>query len=232
MAKCPICGEKIPMLTKAKTSDGVICFRCASICASYATLPTTTIKSYWDINKARWNTFTATQILKSFASGAVTIDETHRFFIFGNVKKLKVRPIVYSFDEVEGYEFETVGGKTEIKTKGSLTRAMVGGVIAGPVGAIVGSTTAKQEVKTVGGMQLIKVRLKTYAGIIYQTSSNCTMGFTGFLDRCMEESQNSSGESVSSISAADEILKYKALRDEGIITEEEFQKKKSQLLDQ
>ena len=42
---------------------------------------------------------------------------------------------------------------------------------------------------------------------------------------------NISQESTHCASAADEIRKYKALMDEGIITEEEFLSKKKQLLD-
>ena len=98
MAKCPICGEKLGLLAKVKVSDGDICPVCASICASHATLPIATIQGYWETNKARWGSFTPTQTLKSLASETITIDDTHRYFIFGDVKKLKVEPVVFSFD--------------------------------------------------------------------------------------------------------------------------------------
>lgn len=44
----------------------------------------------------------------------------------------------------------------------------------------------------------------------------------------MNSTKNSDSQNIS---AADEIVKYKKLLDEGIITESEFQLKKKQLLD-
>lgn len=231
MAKCSICGEKLGLLAKVKTSDGEICPRCASICASCATLPTATIRAFWETNKARLDTFTATQVLKSLGSDAITIDDTHRYFVFGDLKKMKVEPMVFSFDEVDSYEFETVGGKTVTKKKGGITRAVVGGVVAGPVGALVGSGTAKAETKTVGGIRMTKVNFNAYTGKLQRMSSNYPMGFTDFLDRCISEApEEPVAAAQTAPSAADEILKYKDLLDKGIITAEEFAAKKAQLL--
>ena len=229
MAKCPICGEKLGLLAKVKVSDGDICPVCASICASHATLPIATIQGYWETNKARWGSFTPTQTLKSLASETITIDDTHRYFIFGDVKKLKVEPVVFSFDEVDSYEMETVGGKTVTKKKGGITRAVVGGVVAGPIGALVGSGTAKAETKTVGGVKMTKVHFTTYAGKVQRMSSTYPIGFTDFLDRCIADA-SSEPATTAVASAADEILKYKELLDKGIITAEEFSAKKAQLL--
>lgn len=232
MATCPICGEKLGILTKAKTSDGVVCTRCASISASYATQSTDAIKGYWDTNHARWSVFEATQTLKSFGSDCITIDNPHRLFVLGDIKKAKVEPVVFSFDEVDSYEFETVGGKTVTKKKGGITRAIVGGAIAGPVGAVIGSGTAKEETKTTGGIKMLKVHFTTYAGKVERMSNIYPMGFTDFLDRCIDEAKDAltSQATASAASAADEILKYKSLLDQGIITDDEFQTKKMQLL--
>lgn len=230
MAKCAICGDKLGLLGKMKTSDGEICPVCASICASHATLPTATIREYWETNKHRREVFTPTQVLKSLACDAVTIDDTHRYFVLGDLKKLKVEPVVFSFDEVDSYEFETVGGKTVTKKKGGITRAVVGGVVAGPVGALVGGGTAKEETKTVGGIKMVKVNFNFHSGKLQRMSSNYPHGFTDFLDRCISEASEEPVAAMSTSSAADEILKYKDLLDKGIITAEEFAAKKAQLL--
>lgn len=232
MAHCAICNGKFGVFGKVKTSDGIICGRCASICASSATLPTATIKGFWLTNQTRWDTFTPTMVLKSFMSDIITIDDTHRYFIFGDVKKLKFTPVVFSFDEVKSYDFETVGQTVVTKKKGGITRAVIGGMVAGPVGALVGSGTAKAESKKTGGVTLTKVHFVTHTGNLYHASSNYPTGFVAFLDSCIGESQAAQNQPVlvSSGSSADEILKYKELRDEGIITEEEFQAKKTQLL--
>lgn len=227
MAKCSICGKKLGLLVKVKVSGGDICPMCASICAAHVTLPIATIRGYWETNKARWKLFTPTQTLKSLASEVITIDNTHRYFIFGDVKKLKAEPVVFGFDEVDSYEMETVGGKAVTKKKGGITRAVVGGIVAGPVGALVGCGTAKAETKTVGGVKMTKVHFTTYAGKVQRMSSAYPIGFTGFLDRCIADA---SAEPAAAASAADEILKYKELLDKNIITAEEFSAKKAQLL--
>ena len=218
-------GLTIP---KIKASDGDLCPMCASICSDHATLSTATIKEYWNTNKGRLSSFTQTQSLKSIASETITIDDTHRYFIFGDLKKLNVDPVVFRFDEVDGYEIESVGGKTVTKKKGGITRAVVGGVVAGPVGALVGSGTAKTETKTVGGIEITKVFFSTYAGRIQRSSSSYPIGFTEFLDRCIADKDPVPTSGTTS--AADEILKYKELLDKGIITAEEFSLKKAQLL--
>ncbi len=46
----------------------------------------------------------------------------------------------------------------------------------------------------------------------------------------MEQAKEETFTAQSGTSAADEILKYKQLMDQGIITEEEFEAKKKQLL--
>lgn len=229
MAKCGICGKKLGMLVRAKASDGDICPVCASICSSYATLSIATIQGFWETNKKRLSVFAPTQFLKSLASETISIDDKHRYFVFGDMKKLKEAPVVFSFDEIDSYEIETVGGKTVTKKKGGITRAIVGGAVAGPVGALVGSGTAKVETKHVGGTELTKVYFTTYAGKTQRMSSSYPFGFTDFLDRCMA-SKTAEGAETATTSVADEILKYKELLDQGVITNEEFSLKKLQLL--
>ena len=132
--------------------------------------------------------------------------------------------------EDESYEFETVGGKTVTKKKGGITRAVVGGVVAGPIGALVGSGTAKAETQTVGGIRMTKVNFNTYTGKLQRMSGKYPMGFTDFLDRCISEASADPTATGQVSSVADEILKFKDLLDKGVITPEEFAAKKSQLL--
>lgn len=161
-------------------------------------------------------------------SETITIDSTNQLFIFGDISKMKFTPIFYAFNEVDGYEFEIVGQKTVTKKKGGLTRALVGGAIAGPVGALVGSVTAKEETKTTGGKSILKVNFITYSGKNQRICSNAPTGFTNFLDDCMAIEAITQPTNISS--SADEIIKFKELLDKGIITLEEFDAKKKQLL--
>lgn len=54
----------------------------------------------------------------------------------------------FTFDELADYTVE-VDTKTVTETKGGLTRAVVGGIVAGSAGAIIGGSTAKTVSHTV-----------------------------------------------------------------------------------
>lgn len=231
MANCPICGQKIGFLLKSQVSDGVICSGCASICPSHSTKTVLDMQKYWNTNKERQKMFSPTQKLKSFMSDVVTIDFTNKLFVLGDISKMKVTPIFYSFDEVDGYEFEIQGQKTVTKKKGGITRAIVGSAIAGPVGAIVGSGTAKEETQTTGGVRVLKIDFDTHAGKTNRRCTNVPTGFTNFLDECMASKEENDKQQIPlTSSSADEIVKFKDLLDQGIITQEEFDAKKKQLL--
>jgi len=230
MAKiCPVCNQKIGLLMKSKVSDGEICSSCASICSAHATKTLNDIHTYWNTNKERENIFSPTQKLKSLMSEVITIDSTNNLFIFGDIDKIKTKPIFYAFNEVDSYEFEIVGQKTVTKKKGGISRAIVGGVVAGPVGALVGSGTAKEETKTTGGTTILKVNFITHTGKNQRVCANAPTGFVNFLDDCITIEETVNNTTQTSIST-DEIIKFKALLDQGIITQEEFNKKKKELL--
>ena len=233
MAKCPICNGTIYFMEGIKTKDESICSECAHIVASPKNFTANEIKLLWQHNHARWQSFTETKILHSPESLYVSIDETHRFFIFGRGHGNNQEKVVYSFDEVDSYEYITIKGETVTRKKGVLGRAVVGGLIAGTAGAIVGGVTAKTTVESTPDMKKIKVYLTTRSGKVQEMSSNYPypIGFTDFLDRCISGdkiAQNT--QPIAANSAADDILKFKALLDQGVITEDEFQAKKAQLL--
>lgn len=75
----------------------------------------------------------------------VSIDKTNRLFCFGHRGGDKGPRMIYSFDEVAGYESDAPDDLTVTETKGGIGRAVIGAAVAGPVGAIVGAATAKTE---------------------------------------------------------------------------------------
>ena len=66
---------------------------------------------------------------------------------------------MFKFSELEEYKIEKVGEKTITKTKGGITRAVVGGTAFGLAGAIVGASTAKQETMKKGGVAVLYLDL-------------------------------------------------------------------------
>ena len=238
MANCPICKDKILFMEGKKTTDGSVCFQCAEIVPDSKLVSTKKLKELWDKNRVRWDSFTETRILHSEKCMNISVDDDHRFFVIGKKAALRHECVVYSFDEVESYEFETIEGETVTHKKGGLTRAIVGGLIAGPAGALVGSVTAQSVSEKKPDLSKLKVYLTTEGGRIVlscaPSNPQFPQGFTDFLDNCIagDTVKSASSPATNNISIADEILKFKALKDEGIITEDEFQAKKASLLSQ
>ena len=234
MAKCPICGGSMGFGTKMKVRDGVICPFCTRITPAYSTLSIAEIKDLLEKNHARFSIFQQTNELKNFNSAEIVIDDNHKWFFVN--KKQKCDPVVYAFDEVEGYNFENVGGKTVTKSKGGISRAVVGGLVAGPVGAVVGAGTSKHETETVGGILCLNIAVRTLSGKQIVKVYKPPRGLDAFLNQCMAGKQEKAKEEVSNdrkqpiLSSADELLKWKELLEQGIITQEEFDVKKKQLL--
>lgn len=221
---CPICKQKYGLIYKFKVIDGFVCGYCASISKSYATRTKLELQEYWNKNNELAKIFKPSQILKSYGNEQINIDHENKLFAYGNLAKI-TNPKIYAFNEVVGFEYKVVNKKTTIEKKGGITRAVVGNVIAGPVGAIVGSNTAKENVK-IEETKLLYIYLNNFAGNNTITMLHTPEGLEGFLNDCISLNQKKdiANESV------DNLLKFKQLLDNGIISQEEFDKKKKELL--
>lgn len=150
------------------------------------------------------------------------------------------KQVVFKYKDLLGYTPIFEGGK--IKKHHGIARAAVGGLLAGPIGALVGAGTGGKEyesLKRLGFMlqlsnnESIKLlmldsetKVDSFVGKDAMDSYNqLTNKFNQIL------SDNTTIQN-NSISPADEILKFKNLLDNGIITQEEFDKKKIELLRQ
>lgn len=79
------------------------------------------------------------------------------FQISHELKKFRCKKEEYDFSQLSSYEY-IEDGAVVTKSKGGLGRAIVGGMIAGGVGAIVGASTAKQESKEIINKSHISIR--------------------------------------------------------------------------
>ena len=128
--------------------------------------------------------------------------------------------------------------------KGGVGRALVGGALFGGVGAVVGASTGHKHKATCSKLQ-IKITLNNMkAPVVYVNFIEAETKKNGALYKMIypmaqealsvlsiiTQSQKSESSPHAEVSAADEILKFKKLLDEGIITQEEFDLKKKQLL--
>lgn len=153
----------------------------------------------------------------------------------------------YNFSDVISYEFIDNGN---VEKSGSLGSAVVGGVIAGPVGAVIGYASGAKT-RNICREYKIVIRMRGQAPIVigyigggstvrydsmsfaeYRNDAKITIqGIEIILNEAQKECEkqlrdtNNQGASI-----ADEILKLKSLHDSGIITGEEFLRAKEKLL--
>lgn len=165
-------------------------------------------------------------------------------------------PLKYPYSSLVKYEYKE--GETAVATGGfGIGCALVGGALFGSAGAIVGAMTKKrgQEtvisdisvyltfcveenyyIKKVSMTGMFDTKIK-YGSPEHSKAFNKAQQLITKLDEIYSkchpdelEKQDTPIEDVKNVSPANEIRKYKSLLDEGIITEEEFNIKKRQLL--
>lgn len=231
---CPVCGGKLGLLNREKSADGLICAGCSNFFYSKlgfraAKQPTDALAAYWVTMEQRRAAFKETDSIYDGDSLFVSIDKSNRFFFFGHRSGDKGPRVIYSFDEVAGYESDA-DDVMVTQSVGGIGRAVVGAAVAGPVGAIVGASTAKTETRKGRSKESVSIRFALPLG----ESSLPTMvypgGMTAFLKSCKVSQEKPQTPAPVATSAADELLKFKRLLDMGAVTEAEYNAKKAQLL--
>ena len=170
-------------------------------------------------------------------------------YIVDNVNKKiyisNTSPVLTSipFSEIIGCDI-----LTDSEVTGGVGRAVVGGVLAGSAGAVVGATTAKKKItsysiiiykNTVDApsetLSLINSETKT-SDLDYKEAVKFSHNVSASIRAIIEQEKKASPNKESPLTDkpemdnAQELRKYKELLDDGIITQEEFDAKKKQLL--
>ncbi|MEB5950472.1 SHOCT domain-containing protein [Enterococcus innesii] len=170
--------------------------------------------------------------------GDMFFDDKHGKLFIKKSFTMNRSQAVYNYDELISYTPIFEGGK--IKKHHGITRAIVGGVLAGPVGAVVGAGTGGKEFDTIKRLgfilHLTDNRSQNYMLMISESKSDSFLtklamedynNIAAKLDQII--SSNTQG-SESADSNADELRKFKGLLDDGIISQAEFDEKKKELL--
>ena len=230
MAKqCPICGENYSILNRVKTHDGEVCSKCGGLCLHPKATTIDELSEFYKINqerKAIFNKEIAIRSLESLGFSLIDIDMTNRIF--------RHELDLFSFDQVVSCELKETVEEEIIKTK-TTKKPMLSTAFTGTKKSNSVSKKAPSKLKK----ELI-VGLKYPDGIKTVVFSSAIDKLKSFFDTCIVENQNDTTEKQNSsmflddsstqASTVDEIRKYKQLFDDGIITEEEFNEKKKQLL--
>lgn len=232
---CPVCGGKLGLLNREKSADGLICANCSNFFYSKlgfraAKQPTAALADYWATLEQRRKAFKETDSIYDGDALFVSIDKANRLFCFGHRGGDKGPRMIYSFDEVAGYESDVPDDLTVTETKGGIGRAVIGAAVAGPVGAIVGAATAKTETRKGRSKENVSIRFVLPLGESSLPTTVYPGGMTAFLKGCKASQEKLQAAASAASSDADELLKFKQLLDMGAITEAEYNAKKAQLL--
>lgn len=252
-ATCAICGNDCG-LNRFQIKDKLWCcpncFKAAGLTATspIGAMSAADIKNIISQRKVDGDKLSTFQITKE-VGGWLKIDENkHEWYIPDGFAGRAKNPRIHSYDDVLDFELLEDGGSI---AKGGLGRAVAGGLLFGGVGAIVGGSTGKKKSKSTCTSLKIKITLNDMAtpteyinmitaetkksGILYQTCEKQAQEILSIFQVMCENNKsqninNIQDPSSQSNSTADEILKFKQLLDNGVITDEEFEAKKKQLL--
>ncbi|WP_252247202.1 DUF4428 domain-containing protein [Clostridium sp. ZBS4] len=249
---CNICEQKVG-LNRFKIQDGWICKKCFKKCGFNLNTPimqfnSERIKSIMCNDEKTKEELTRFNTSKSIGS-FLQIDENQcKIKIINSTQGQNAKFQIYNYEDILSCELFEDGINV---TKGGLGRALVGGTLVGDIGAIVGSVTgpkktSKEFVGTLGVkvtvkdltsptiyIQIISRKTKT-SSAVYQNgcrfADDILSTLSIIINKNMGNNVKQQETSYKTLDSATEIKKFKQLLDEGIITSEEFNAKKKQLL--
>lgn len=248
-AKCAIC-EKDVGLNRYQLEKDVwmcpACFKDAGGMKNYLKLKSMSIEQIKELIREREQKLEKFHITKRIGT-YFCVDEINKQWmipigtISGNIKDATI----YNYNDIVSFELIEDGSSI---SKGGIGKAIAGGILFGGAGAIVGGVTGKKKIKNVCSKLQIKITVNDTEkpveyinlinietkkdGFVYKTAYSTAQEILSILEIICNENKNENEEQQQSEikSVADEILKFKNLLDCGAITQEEFDKKKKELL--
>lgn len=169
------------------------------------------------------------------------------FIVFPSSCSLKYKSQVIQYSDIVSSEVKdntyttTTGTKEEVtksSTGSTIGRAVVGGLIAGPAGAIIGGATSKKRTEVIDNTRTILhhhyfviVNLSTPANPVLKIDCGASSKTAEEINAILVGIIANQAKGVNkSTSIADELAKLAILREKGILTEEEFLEQKSRIL--
>lgn len=253
MAKqCVVCKKELGILTgKLKISDGYICSKCWEKAGFGTTLSDITNAIQYSSNtlnnmiqsKNENETAIKNFVATKKVGNIMQFSDDNQTFVVTTLKGFKKNQELFTYNQILDFELLEDGDSI---TKGGLGSAVAGGVLFGGVGAIVGGVTGGKKTKALCNslkikitfrdcyrqniyIDLITAQTKT-SSIIYKSAYKTAQDALSALQIACDKTSRNSTIEEKPISEADEILKFKKLLDDGIISQEEFETKKKQLL--
>lgn len=227
MANCSICGEKMGIFDRESCSDGFVCKRCRSLFSDlgmdYKTVPADKLKEGWKFFNDRRERAKGFENLQEPGTMVAYVNRAQRLMTVAGI------PGWFTFDELVDYTVE-VEEKVITETKGGVTRAIAGGIVAGPVGAVVGSSTAKKVSRTEESKPKMSFIVEYPMGRFQSPVYTYSCKVRELCEEIFKERAETKKVPDTLSSIADELMKFKKLLDVGAITEDEYNAEKERLL--
>lgn len=250
---CAVCGNKVGVGSYKISNGDRACASCMKkagygMTTSYTVLRQLTVN---DLKKSPDEKMTNSDVLENKKDISEN-KKDHSKLVIGDTtfddleKRMSVKKSILSgnsgfnigYDEISSFKENIIG---EQKKKG-IGRAIAGGLIAGPAGSIVGAMTGDNysEVSKISvsiyltnnsTVEAMLLSAKSKSGsILYNSAIKNLNELTAKLSRITADNMTYPSQPESSSSSADELRKFKGLLDDGIITQEEFDAKKKEIL--
>lgn len=250
---CPICGKKIGILNFRIKDKVAICPECFG--KMDVDLPILKFQSIKEVkehlqlrneNLEKFQTFNISREIK--IGGYYFREDDNLGLWYASTEKKPKNPTLYNYEQIVDFKLLEDGNTI---SSGGLGRALVGGALFGGVGAIVGGVTGGKTAKNIlTSLEVVITLDNPYRNIInvkcMPTGMTCKSGsllyktykaeannFVSFLATISAKAKKTDAQKIKNVSKDkefDEIVKYKELLDKGIITQEEFNLKKKELL--
>ena len=227
MANCSICGEKMGIFDRESCPDGFVCKRCRSLFSDlgmdYKTVPADKLKEGWKFFNDRRERAKGFENLQEPGTMVAYVNRAQRLMTVAGI------PGWFTFGELVDYTVK-VDTKVVTETKGSVTRAIAGGIVAGPVGAVVGGNTAKKVSHTEESNPKMSFIVEYPMGRFQSPVYTYSCKVRELCEEIFKERAETKKVPDTLSSIADELMKFKKLLDVGAITEDEYNAEKERLL--
>lgn len=175
----------------------------------------------------------------------ILIDNLHKKFIYQNGKK-QTKP--YLFSDIMSYE---VYENEKSEVKGSIGSALIGGAFLGLGGAIIGGSAGREINQNVTQLKLIirvadfdsplievnyikhlpyEKNSRIYKKMISNIQLICSQLEYMMNEKTLEQSTNQTKNASEEKSSKEQLQELKELLDDGLITQEDYEQKKKQIL--
>ena len=233
---CGVCSSKITYgknYCRVLSDKHVVCRQCAMLYGDNKPPTLPELQQAWARNNEKAPHFHPTDKFDLANDVTAYLDRERKWFYL-YLTSWPYRPMLFECKDILSIQIEDNGRMVTVSS-GSMGGAIIGGILAGPVGAIAGQHAGTTYTRKEEGPKTTVIQVTNELGPqeikIYKSRPAAVAAFQRACAELLEPAQPEQPQQLPAASPADEIMKYKSLLDMGAITEEEFAAAKKKILD-